>query len=166
MTKRKVIDEYVSSGTKYLDPVDVIDAFRNARPEDMNDKDLEYYKGLPDIVTIYRGCSLEEFSDDYCVEPYEVADYAKIGDYVIPMGISWTLNPDVARVFASRGRSGCVVEAEVSKEDIKYYISNRKESEAIVFCADATIIEILGDYAKLDYDAYWEGKELVINKAD
>lgn len=72
----------------------------------MNEEELVYYNSLPDKVTLYRGCSIEEYEDED-------------GDSCF--GISWTTSRDVAEFFAFRNEQEdtAVYSIEVDKEDIK-----------------------------------------------
>lgn len=92
----------------------------------MNEEELAYYNSLPDKVTLYRGCSIEEYEDeDSC------------------FGISWTTSRDVAEFFAFRNEQEdtAVYSIEVDKEDIKAVFLSRNEFEAICFGGDeATLV--------------------------
>lgn len=89
--------------------------FSEFEPEYLTGNNREQYDALPDKVTVYRGCSLEEAEDGI-------------------NGLSWTTDVRTALFFAYRyGTDGrCVVKAEVDKAKIKAYISERNESECII----------------------------------
>ena len=53
----------------------------------MNEEELAYYNRLPDKVTLYRGCSMDEYEDED-------------GDSCF--GISWTTSREIAEFFAFR----------------------------------------------------------------
>lgn len=94
----------------------------------MNEEELAYYNSLPDKVTLYRGCSIEEYEDED-------------GDSCF--GISWTTSRDVAEFFAFRNEQEdtAVYSIEVDKEDIKAVFLSRNELEAICFGGDeATLV--------------------------
>ena len=94
----------------------------------MNEEELAYYNSLPDKVTLYRGCSIEEYEDED-------------GDSCF--GISWTTSRDVAEFFAFRNEQEdtAVYSIEVDKEDIKAVFLSRNEFEAICFGGDeATLV--------------------------
>lgn len=80
----------------------------------MDEKELVYYDSLPDKVTLYRGCSMEEYEDD-------------------AFGISWTTNREVAEFFAFRceQEGTAVYSMEVDKNDIRAVFLSRNEFEAI-----------------------------------
>lgn len=72
---------------------------------------IGYTSNLSGIVTIYRGVGSEEYRD----------------------GISWTLDKNKAKWFATRfTQEGVVYSATVKSENILYYITDRNEEEIIV----------------------------------
>lgn len=81
----------------------------------MNKEEKEFYDSLPKIVTIYRGLQ---------------------GAKSPVRGISWTLDFEKAKWFASRWktvvRPGNVVTAMIHKDHIFAYFQDRNESEIIV----------------------------------
>lgn len=119
MTKRQIINEYFSHGLKNLEPSTVIKAFAGEPEEIMTKKDFKKYETLPEYVTIYRGCDMDELEEG-------------LG---CPLGLSWTTDYKVAEFFAYRfgGDNKCVVKTVVSKDDISYFTDNRHEKEVIVF---------------------------------
>lgn len=80
-------------------------------------KTKNFYDELPNVVTLYRGCTKEE---------------AESGDY----GISWSTDKKVAEFFAKeycrRDRNGVVLEIQIYKSDICAVLLNRDESEVIL----------------------------------
>lgn len=78
-------------------------------------EEREQYDELPDKVTVYRGCSVEEAENGID-------------------GLSWTTDFRTALFFAYRhGTDGrCVVRAEVDKAKIKAFTDDRNESECII----------------------------------
>ena len=89
--------------------------FSEFEPEYLTGNNREQYDALPDKVTVYRGCSIEEAEDGID-------------------GLSWTVDYKTALHFANQHGTdkGCVVRAEVDKAKIKAYISERNESECII----------------------------------
>ena len=85
---------------------------------------------LEDTITIYRG------ANDDSTE--------------LEKALSWSLNVDTARFFATRfGATGTVYKATVKKDKIKWYFDDRNESEVIVFNQDLQDIIILEDKINL-----------------
>lgn len=78
----------------------------------MNKDELAVLKGLPDIVTIYRGVRSEDYK----------------------YGFSWTLSKSKAEWFATRFERGTPIalKALVNREDILCYTDNRNEREIII----------------------------------
>lgn len=97
-----------------LDEVkDLFDSNRTCKAEwIMTKRELRELDRLPEMVTIYRGCSEEESGDE---------------EY----GISWTTKREVAEWFANR-IDGVVVEMVIHKDSIKAYMLSRSEYEVIV----------------------------------
>ena len=57
-------------------------------------------------------------------------------------GFSWTLDPEVARRFATRfADSGFLIEGIVAKQDIKAYLGDRNENEVIAFPERVRIVK-------------------------
>lgn len=88
--------------------------FKTAEPTAlMSDEEFQYFRNLPDTVTVYRG-----------VTSYNAKNV---------LGLSWTLDRDKAAWFASRfGENGTVYEARINKEYIYALFNGRDESEVIV----------------------------------
>lgn len=85
----------------------------------MNKEEMSYFNSLPDMVTIYRGTSTDEF---------ENKEY----------GTSWTVNPNVAEFFAynytmtkDEGER-CVLQTQVPKDNIIAYLNDREEYEVLI----------------------------------
>ena len=118
VSKKEVIGNYIQYGLRYIEPIDVIDALNDNPANLMNDEDYEKYLKLPDTMTIYRGCSMEEWEDG--------------GE--CPLGVSWSLDKNTAEFFAYRygGEDMCVVEAVVSKDCVRYYTNARGEQEVLI----------------------------------
>lgn len=90
----------------------------------MDEEELAYYDSLPDKVTLYRGCSVEEYEDD-------------------AFGISWTTSREVAEFFAFRceQEDTAVYSMEVDKNDIRAVFLSRNEFEAIYLdCDEVTLV--------------------------
>lgn len=88
-------------------------------------KSQKFYNDLPDVVTIYRGCTKAE---------------AESGNY----GISWTTDKNVAEFFAHEyirrdTDNGVVMEAQISKSLICAVILGRDEKEVVIPYANANI---------------------------
>lgn len=85
----------------------------------MGEEELAYYDSLPDKVTLYRGCSVEEYEDD-------------------AFGISWTTSREVAEFFAFRceQEDTAVYSVEVDKNDIRAVFLSKNEFEAIYLDSD------------------------------
>jgi hypothetical protein len=108
----------------------------------MDEEELAYYNNLPDKVTLYRGCSIEEYEgEDSC------------------FGISWTTSRDVAEFFAFRNEQEdtAVYSIEVDKEDIKTVFLSRNEFEAICFGGDE--VTLVTDEPTELYTNYMERKK-------
>ena len=84
----------------------------------MKDRELESFQNFPDTFIVYRGIG----SDD------EI-DFKKIG-----FGMSWTLNKDTAKWFASRFNRRCQVllKMEIKKSDVLAYFGDKGEDEIII----------------------------------
>ena len=96
------------------------------------------YKNLPSRVKIYRGICTQD------------------GDtFHNNLGVSWTTNINIAKMFALRftelGGTAYILESEINKSDIIYFTNKRNESEVIVeplYLADYTY-EKLGKFEDL-----------------
>lgn len=93
----------------------LIQWFKSANREHiMSQTELEYYRQLPEVVTIYRGVALGRAEQQ---------------------GLSWTCNLDTAKWFAhrfdTRNESGYVLKGKVAKEDIFAYFNSRGEDEIL-----------------------------------
>lgn len=92
---------------------EIIKWFRKADKNYLMNKDeLAVLKGLPDIVTIYRGVRSEDYK----------------------YGFSWTLSKSKAEWFATRFErdTPILLKTTVSREDILCYTDNRNEREIII----------------------------------
>ena len=116
-------DAYIGSDNLFRFSDDIKEAFieeREFRTKLMRRKDLKHFNDLPEVVTIYRGMTVEEFQS---------------GNF----GVSWTLSRKVAEFFANvYGRNHdtnhlpkIVHELEVSKLLIYAYFGDRNEQEVI-----------------------------------
>lgn len=77
----------------------------------MVEEDLEYYKNLPEKVTVYRGVAKGR----------------------IDLGLSWTDDKDKAIWFKNRWHSnGRLLKVTVSKKDIIAYFNTRSEKECLL----------------------------------
>ena len=100
------------------DFADLLEIYRQDwRPEFMPREDLQFYNSLPESVTVFRG-----------------------QDQDAEIGLSWTLNRDVADGFAKghRGivnKSPVILTAEINKLDIASVQTDRNEAEIILFSA-------------------------------
>ncbi len=79
-----------------------------------DDKNRDFYDGLPDPFRIYRGCSRQRV-----------------------LGLAWTTDPAVAAGFAGGHRGipvgdAVVASALISKEDVFTVTTDREESEVVV----------------------------------
>ena len=140
MKNYEIIDNYISHGlSNGVEPRDVIMALRD-KPENLMSKaDYESYLKLPDEVTVYRGCSMDEIDENDG-----------------PLGISWSLDYKVAEFFAARSINGCVIKATVPKEVIKVVHMSRHEAEVMLLpFVDYDIVtdSIPDDY---DFEAFHE----------
>jgi hypothetical protein len=104
---------------------------RCLRPEESSDSCLQYFspavqgfiETLPDVITVYRGCSRSRAN-----------------------GLSWTLDPEVARSFATGHRNirvndPVIVTAEVEKKSILApFLDDRCEAELL--CEPTRITKI------------------------
>lgn len=94
----------------------------------MSPEDWTYYKNLPDKLTIYRGTKTQKKNDI--------------------KALSWTLNPDIAKFFASRflrnGEAGYIFRTTIKKEHTFAYFSDANESELVInpkYLKDIELIE-------------------------
>lgn len=79
----------------------------------MNQEELKLYNSLPDEITIYRG--VEENKKNST------------------KALSWTLNKDKAKWFATRYEDkGTMFTAKIKKEDVLAYFNSRKEEEVVI----------------------------------
>lgn len=76
----------------------------------MNKSELKIYKSLSNEIVIYRGVNNKKGK----------------------LGISWTLNKEIAEWFATRYNTGNVYKAKIKKENVIGYINSRDEQEIIV----------------------------------
>lgn len=122
---RLFFDAYTESdyGFKGLDTVTLKTILGSKSEEDKRRTNAQI-KGLPDVVTIYRGGNTES-------TPYQEA-------------YSWTLDINVANFFASRrGKGpGYIVEAHVDKADIiDAFLDGRCEAEILVDPSNVRIVQ-------------------------
>jgi hypothetical protein len=85
------------------------------RVELLNDEDREFYNTLPELLTVYRG-----------------------QDAASPVGLSWTLDREVAAGFARGHRllfnkSPIIISAEVAKRHVAGAYTEREEKEIVLF---------------------------------
>lgn len=108
-----LLNTYTMDGYGHHD--DYKEWFSTFEPDYLTGEEREQYDALPDKVTVYRGCSIEEAENGID-------------------GLSWTTDFRTALFFAYRhGTNGrCVVKAKVDKDKIKAFVDNRKESECII----------------------------------
>ena len=82
----------------------------------MSPEDWTYCKNLPEELTIYRGTKTQKKNDI--------------------KALSWTLNPDIAKFFASRflrnGEAGYIFRTTIKKEHTFAYFSDADEAEIVV----------------------------------
>ncbi len=116
--------------------------FKFARPSDMmNPDEMAIFDGLPDRLTIYRGCSTEEIAGGV-------------------FGLSWTLSRDVAEFFAWRygapDTSRVVVRTEITRaQALAYFSATTGEREIItdVTAGPSQPVEII---AREPSARFWE----------
>lgn len=121
-SNKEVMYEYISTSTKFLKPSRILIAMQDKPENLMEEDDYEFYKSLPDTVTIYRGMSRDELEECGSV-----------------MGISWTTEYGVAEFFAARmpkKYNPIVVKAIVPKSLIKFATMCRYEFEVLVEWVD------------------------------
>lgn len=108
------LDEEDPNQDKNVSQKEAVKFFRTAQKEYlMEPADLDYYNGLPDNITIYRGVS---------------PGRARIG-------LSWTDNKAKALWFKSRFETdseGLLLTATVPKASVIAYINDRSEQELVV----------------------------------
>ena len=115
---KMLADAWVRSESPNADPnlskSKLVSLFKAADPEILMDaEERTQLQSLDDPVTIYRG-----------VTSYNARNVR---------ALSWTLDEDVARWFASRfGEHGRVYQAQIAKDDILAIFTGRNESEVIV----------------------------------
>lgn len=79
----------------------------------MNQEELKLYDSLPDEITIYRGVEKNKKNST--------------------KALSWTLNKDKAKWFATRYEDkGIMFTAKIKKEDVLAYFNSRKEEEVVI----------------------------------
>jgi hypothetical protein len=113
-------DTYTSGDYDFADTKTIGKLFKSNLPYRdmiMDDDEKKVYNGLPDKVTIYRGCSTWEIKN-------------KMYRY------SWTLDIEVAEFFANKRKTEIrmptqVVEMKVCKSKIIAYLDCREEKEII-----------------------------------
>lgn len=108
----------------------------------MNKTELEKYKSLPDVVTLYRGTDKQTITE-YC------------------FGLSWTDRREIAEFFAFRGeRKGVVIKANVSRKSVFAYFDSREESEYIIdYNCGLSDVEIIATEPTKFYFDYMKRKE-------
>lgn len=115
---KMLADAWVRSESPNADPnlskSKLVSLFKAADPEILMDaEERAQLQSLDDKVTIYRG-----------VTSYNARNVK---------ALSWTLDENVARWFASRfGEQGRVYQAQIAKDDILAIFTGRNESEVIV----------------------------------
>ena len=115
---KMLADAWVRSESPNADPnlskTKLVSLFKAADPEILMDaEERERLQSLDNPVTIYRG-----------VTSYNARNVK---------ALSWTLDENVARWFASRfGEQGRVYQAQIAKDDILAIFTGRNESEVIV----------------------------------
>ena len=87
----------------------------------MDEEEQEYFDALPDEVTLFRGCNINELN------------YLKKKGNASCLGISWTTDRGVAEFFAFRvgNKDRVVVSVGVKKSSIIAFLNGRKEYECI-----------------------------------
>lgn len=91
---------------------------KNFKEQLMTKEELHVYNNLPDMVTVYRGCTVKESK--------------RRTNY---LGSSWTLDKNIAMKFANRNYpigETTVLTATVSKDRIISLFTGRGESECII----------------------------------
>lgn len=103
----------------------------------MDEEEQQYYDALPDKVTLYRGCDINELN-------YLKDDCADDNDGSC-LGISWTTDRGVAEFFAFRYdiEDRVVVSIEVEKSSIVTFINDRNEYECIILDIDSLAPQIV-----------------------
>lgn len=89
-----------------------IKMFKKCKKEDlMCEEDLNYYKSLPDQLTVYRG----------------------VAQGRVKIGLSWTDDLDQAKWFQHRfGEENTLLQLNVQKKDIIAYFNTRNEKEILL----------------------------------
>lgn len=97
-----------------LNKRELLALFRSIDPQKlMDEKEYGLFRGLDDMVTVYRGLT-----------SYNAKNVK---------ALSWTLNRDTAEWFAHRfGEQGAVYEAQIQKDHIYAVFLGRDEAEVIV----------------------------------
>lgn len=111
----------------------------------MTEEEQEYFNNLPDTVTLYRGCSVEELEGENSC-----------------FGISWTTSREIAEFFAFRAdfeEPRMVVKASVPKAEIKTFINAREEFECIWLLCNEEDVEIVTTKPTDFFYDYMERKE-------
>ena len=90
-----------------------IEYFQRAHKEWLMDEDeYEFYKNLPEEITVYRGTG-------------------KGARHLL--GLSWTLDYEKAKWFATRwNKKGVIYKGKILKENVLAYFSRRNESEVVI----------------------------------
>lgn len=90
-----------------------IEYFQRAHKKWLMDEDeYEFYKNLPEEITVYRGTG-------------------KGARHLL--GLSWTLDYEKAKWFATRwNKKGVIYKGKILKENVLAYFSRRNESEVVI----------------------------------
>ena len=106
------IDTEFPNADKNVSINKIIKMFQTANKIDlMDDEELDLYNKLPEEVTIYRGTH----------------------DSANSNALSWTLDYDIARWFATRfDNDGYVLKANINKKDIFAFFNSRRENEIVI----------------------------------
>lgn len=90
--------------------MDLFNSPRTGREFLMDEEERKFYQGLPDVITVYRGCNKKDKT-----------------------GMSWTLSKDTAKWFSKRLlQQGEVYEAQINKADVYAYFNSRHEQEILL----------------------------------
>ena len=126
----------------------------------MDEKEQEYFDALPEDVTLYRGCCINELN-------YLKGEDDEDNDGSC-LGISWTTDRGVAEFFAFRDEYNredrVVVSAVVKKSSIITFINDRGEYECIFLDIFSIKPQIVTSEPTEYYDEYLERKEAHMNE--
>tara|TARA_R110002020_G_C15800747_1_gene731118 strand:+ start:13 stop:468 length:456 start_codon:yes stop_codon:yes gene_type:complete len=97
----------------------VLTIFKHAPVTCASEDCYSKFEELPKEIILYRGILLKDNSD-----------------FDLNVGVSWTTDSKIAKMFAYRflslGGEACILKAEARKKDVLFYTDEREEREIII----------------------------------